>query len=96
MNLENLIAVKSIASHYELEIIFFENLNDLGIIEIITVNEEYYLEHDMIIKVEKVIRIHKDLDINTEGIAVVLNLLEKIDMLEQELNAAKNSLRLYH
>jgi hypothetical protein len=41
------------------------------------------------------IRIHKELDINTEGIDVVFNLLQKIDTLQNELISTKNRLRLY-
>lgn len=96
MNLENLTTVHSLASQYEVAIAFFENLGELGLIEVIAIDETYYVHHDTIFKVEKIIRIHKDLDINLEGIDVVLNLLDKIETLQQELIAAQNSLRVHH
>ena len=96
MNLENLTTIHSLASQYEVAITFFESLGDLGLIEVITIDETYYVHHDNIFKVEKIIRIHKDLEVNLEGIDVVLNLLDRIETLQQELTAATNSLRLHH
>lgn len=96
MNLENLTTVHSLASQYDVTITFFEVLDELGLIEVITVNENHYIHHDNIFKVEKIIRIHKDLELNLEGIDVVLNLLDKIETLQQELIATKNSLRLHY
>ncbi len=41
------------------------------------------------------IRIHHQLKVNTEGIDVVFNLLQKVDDLRNELNTVRNRLRLY-
>lgn len=95
MNAENLISLSQLCSQYNLEISFFHNLNDIGLLEFIEVEEAYYLDPDKISDVEKIIRIHHDLNINIEGIDVVFNLLEKIDDLQNELTAVKNRLRIY-
>ena len=44
---------------------------------------------------EKIVRLHNELNVNLEGIDVVFNLLEKERKLRKELNAVKNRLRLY-
>ncbi|MFT7364613.1 MAG: hypothetical protein ACI9UV_002823, partial [Algoriphagus sp.] len=41
---------------------------------------------------EKVLRLHKELDVNLEGIDVILNLLGKVESLQMELNLAKQRL----
>jgi hypothetical protein len=41
------------------------------------------------------IRLHHELNVNAEGIDVVLNLLEKEMQLRQEVISLKNKLRLY-
>ena len=41
------------------------------------------------------IRIHRELNVNIEGIDVVFNLLNKVDVLQSEINAVRNRLRLY-
>ena len=46
-------------------------------------------------EIEKMIRMHQELDVNIEGIDVVFNLLQKIDSLQKELANVRNRLRLY-
>jgi len=43
----------------------------------------------------KNLRLHNELNVNLEGIDVVLNLLKKKRVLRDEVNALKNRLRLY-
>lgn len=95
MNKEKLIQVNQLCTHYQVEMSLFSDLHEFGIIKIITIEDSYFIQEDKITVVEKVIRMHKDLNINLEGIDTVLNLLEKISALQTELNTVKNRLRLY-
>lgn len=95
MNLEKLIPITELCSHYEVEVSFFTNLNEMGLVQIKTVETTPYIESDSIFEVEKMIRMHQDLAVNTEGIDVVFNLLQKIDALQNEVTTLKNRLRLY-
>lgn len=95
MSLENFIPVNTLCTHYKVELSFFDNLNAIGLIEIQTVEEMQYVHRDSIYDIEKMIRMHQDLDVNIEGIDVVLNLLQKIDALKKEIHAVRNRLRLY-
>ena len=67
----------------------------MGLLEVKTIEETQYIHTDAIYEIEKMIRIHQELDINTEGLDVVFNLLQKIDALQNELISTKNRLRLY-
>jgi hypothetical protein len=95
MSLENFIPVNTLCTHYKVELSFFDNLNAIGLIEIQTVEEMKYVHQDSIYDIEKMIRMHQDLDVNIEGIDVVLNLLQKIDALKKEIHTVRNRLRLY-
>ena len=95
MSLENFIPVNTLCTHYKVELSFFDNLNAIGLIEIQTVEEMQYVHRDSIYDIEKMIRMHQDLDVNIEGIDVVLNLLQKIDALKKEIHTVRNRLRLY-
>ncbi|MFV8367230.1 chaperone modulator CbpM [Flavobacterium sp. XS1P27] len=95
MNIENLIAIPALCTHYKVELSFFNNLSEMGLLEVKTIEETQYIHPDAIYEIEKMIRIHQELDINTEGIDVVFNLLQKIDALQNELISTKNRLRLY-
>jgi hypothetical protein len=74
---------------------FFSSLNEIGLIQITNIEESNYIHQDKINDIEKIIRIHRDLEINIEGIDIAFNLLQKIDELENELNTLKNRLRIY-
>jgi len=95
MNTENFIPINILCQHYKLEISFFDNLNENGLIEIQLVDEIQYVHKDSIYEIEKIVRMHKDLDVNIEGIDIVLNLLQKIDALQTELHKVRNRLLLY-
>ena len=95
MNMKNLIPIHELCTHYEVEISFFSNLNEIGLIEIKTIESSQYIDSDSVYEIEKIVRMHQELDVNIEGIDVVFNLLQKIDTLQKELTALKNRLNLY-
>jgi hypothetical protein len=95
MNIENLIPLPTLCAHYEVELSFFGNLDEMGLIEIKTIEQTQYIHQDNIYEIEKMIRMHHELEVNIEGIDVVFNLLQKIDALQNELVTVKNRLRLY-
>lgn len=95
MNTENFIPLETLCSHYKVELSFFSNLNEIGLIEIQMVEQIQYIHQDSIYEIEKMIRMHQELDVNLEGIDVVFNLLQKIDSLKNELTAVRNRLRLF-
>ena len=95
MNEEKLILINHLCTNYQVEMSLFSELHDFGIIEILTIENSYFIHEDKISVVEKVVRMQKDLHINLEGIDTVLNLLDKINDLKSELNTVKNRLRLY-
>lgn len=95
MNTENLIPLNQLSSHYQVEFSFFNELNEIGLIEINTIEQSQYVHVDSLKEIEKIIRIHHELDINIEGIDVVFNLLNKIEDLQNEINSVRNKLSLY-
>lgn len=93
--MENLIPIPILCAHYEVEMSFFTNLNEMGLLEIKTIETSQYIDSDAVYEIEKMVRMHQELDVNIEGIDIVFNLLQKIDVLQNELTALKNTLRLY-
>lgn len=95
MSIENFIPLHKLCELYKVEMSFFSSLNEIGLIQITAIEESQYIHKDKIIDIEKMIRMHRDLEINIEGIDIAFNLLQKIDELENELNSIKNRLRIY-
>lgn len=95
MKIEDLVLIETLSKHYDIEVTFFSSLDELGLIQITTIKSIGYIHHNQIQNLEKMIRMHHDLEINIQGIDAAFNLLNKIDVLQKELQIAKNRLRLY-
>ena len=95
MKMENFIPLNQLSSYYEVELSFFINLSEIGLIEITMIDQAEYVHESNVERIERIIRMHNDLQVNPEGIDVVFNLLQKIEDLQEELRSAKNRLRLY-
>jgi hypothetical protein len=95
MSLENVIPLQQLCTYYKVEMSFFTKLNEFGLIEIITIEKCLFIEKEKTSDLEKIIRLHNELDINLEGIDTIFNLLEKVRNLQSELLSTKNRLRLY-
>ena len=95
METENLILVEQICTHHNIETSFVDALQAFGLIEVVVLENNRYLSNEQLRDLEKMMRLHYDLDINMEGIDVISHLLKRIDSLQQELKVTKNKLRLY-
>ena len=95
MKTNNLILIEQLCIHHNIEFSFINALQEFGLIEVIIIEDNKYLENEKIKDVEKMIRLHFELDINMEGIDAISNLLQQIENLQKELISSKNKLRLY-
>jgi len=95
MNPKNFIPLNKLCTHYKVEMSFFNNLKDIGLIEIKTIEQSQCVHQNEIYDIEKMVRMYHELEVNIEGIDIVLNLLQKIEALQNELISVKNRLRSY-
>ncbi|CAM4430977.1 chaperone modulator CbpM [Flavobacterium terrigena] len=95
MESQELIIVDVFCQEYQIEINLINDLESFGLIEVIVHNDNKYLDKNQLVHVEKIIRLHNDLNINKEGIEIILNLLEKENQLLSEIKYLKNRLGLY-
>ena len=95
MSNKNLIQIREFCLYHEIENTFITELHNYGLIKIIIQEEDEYLEPEQLPTVEKMIRLHYDLKINLEGIDAIAHLLNRIELLQQNLIASQNKLRLY-
>lgn len=95
MSTINYIEINQLCNHYELEVTFFQKLNEYGLIELEVVGELTCIDEEQLENLEKMLRLHRDLEINIEGIDTILHLLKRIDTLQNELLVTKSRLRLF-
>ncbi len=92
---KDLISFDNICSYYSVESEFLSALQQMDLIEVVQIHENRYIHDDELTKLEKYIRMNKDLDINTEGIQVITGLLEQIRSLQRELDRLKSLVNWY-
>jgi hypothetical protein len=94
-NTSSYISIANLCTHYQIEISFFNALEEVGLLEITVIEQIPCLHQDYIGDLEKIIGFHHHLNINIEGIDAIFNLLNKIENLQQELQSTKNRLAVY-
>jgi hypothetical protein len=92
---QDLILIETLCFHYKIEISFIKDLENIGLIKIETFENNKFIHQDKINDLEKMIRLHHELNVNIEGIDIVFNLLQKEVQLKEKVNALKSRLRLY-
>jgi hypothetical protein len=95
MGNENLIAVSEFCTAHQIEITFIESLAQQGLITIENVNEQLSIQDTQLPSLEKMVRLHYDLEINLEGIETIFHLLERIETLQHEMDELKKRIGLY-
>jgi len=95
MKTDNFISIETFCYNYQVEFSFIHTLNEYGLVEITTIDEEEFLPKEKINEVEKMIRLHHELGINMEGIDVIHNLLIRLSILQNEINRLKNRINFY-
>lgn len=79
---------------YNIEITFFDELADSGLLNIQTENEIRYLMYEDLPNFERFTNWHYDLDINLPGLEVIHDMLKKLEDLRQKNRELMNRLSL--
>ncbi len=92
---KDLIAKEEYCIHNNIEVTFIDRLHEYGLIEIRSVEQRHFIHCDELQELEKFTRLHYELDINMEGIDVIVHLLDRMKTLQQEIQTLKNQLHVY-
>lgn len=95
MRNEHLIPADQFCNQHNIEYSFINLLHENGLIEITTVGETSFIPEERLSELEKLIRLHYELEINLEGIEAITHLLQRIQDLQEELRMLRNRLRRY-
>ena len=95
METPHLIPADEFCTHHKVEYSFINSLQQFGLIEITTIEENRFIDTENLTELEKFVRLHYDLEINLEGIEAITYLLEKVKSLQHEINFLRNKLSLY-
>lgn len=95
MESQHLIPAAAFCVHYNIEVSLLHRLQDYGLLQVTTMNETLFIDADALADAEKIIHLHQDLDINFEGIDVILQLLKRLEQTQTEVALLRNKLRLH-
>lgn len=95
MEPEQFIKAEDFCASHQIEYSFIRSLTEYGLIEIKAIEEKELIPESELTKLEKLVRLHYDLQINLEGIDAITNLLELINNVQEENRVLRNKLRLY-
>ncbi len=90
-----LIPAKVFCASHAIEQSFIQTLYESGLIDITFIEEDPFVPAAQLEQLERIVRLYFEMDINVEGIETIVHLLHRIHLLQQEMNAVKNRLRLY-
>ncbi|WP_051907846.1 chaperone modulator CbpM [Flavimarina sp. Hel_I_48] len=94
MKTEALILAETFCSSHEIEFTYIYTLRDHGFIDLIEEQETVFIKPEELPKLEQIMRFNRDLHINLEGIDVIMNLLNKIQGLQEEKRTLKNRVNI--
>ena len=86
----NLIATTDICTYHEVEYTFISSLSEAGLVELKVVNKTTYIPESELQKLERMIRLHNELEINVAGIEAITHLLERIEQMQEEMRRLRN------
>lgn len=95
MQTDELILAEEFCSHYQVEYSFINDLQQFGLIEVTSVETGHYIPQNQLQKLEQMMRLHYDLNINLEGIDAIAHLLDRVKNMQNEITNLKNRLKLY-
>lgn len=92
---EDVIIVEEYAMQSHVDVQFIDRLREYGLIEIRLEQQLQYIPFNQLPLLEKYTRLHYDLDINLEGIEAISHLLNRVEMMQKEMENMRSLLRLY-
>ncbi len=95
MENKELLLAEDCCANYNVEYNFLEMLQQHDLIEIKSISKQQFLHVDALKKLERMLRLYYDLNINIEGIEAINNLLLRIKNQQQEIVYLKNKLKIY-
>jgi len=91
----NFISVDDFCGHYKVEVNFIKSLEEYGLIKTKSIKKTIFIKADDLTGLERYIRLHKELDINMEGLHAVSHLLNQLELLQRKVDALNNEINYY-
>lgn len=95
MPAEQLILVSEFCAHHSLDVHFVYLLEQRGTIQTILVEQSVYLPNDQVGRLEKLVRLHRELAVHADDLDIIANLLERLEDVQEQVVRLQNRLAFY-
>ena len=95
MQSEDMILVSEFCIHHNIDRSLIYSFHESGLVEITTIEEKIFMPASQLIHLEKLVRLHHEMDINLEGIETISYLLQRINDMQKQIQMLSNTLRAY-
>jgi len=95
MQNEDMVLASEFCVHHSIELSFITALKENELIEIVLVDDQMFVPASQLARLEKIVRLHFELDINLEGIETIIHLLDRIQTMQEDITRLNNRLRAY-
>ena len=95
MKTEEMVLANEFCLHHKIEMSFITSLKESGLIDIMTIEEKIFVPVNQLHQLEKMMRMHYEMDINIEGVETVTFLLQRMHTMQQQITQLTNRLLIY-
>ena len=95
METSEFIGIRKFCVNYGIEESFVFELQEFEVIQIKLVDDEPHISELDLPILEKMIRMHQELEINPQGLQAIYHLLEKVSDLQEEVLSLRRSLNRF-
>jgi hypothetical protein len=92
---QHLITLNDFCVYHRAEQNFITSLHDAGLVEVTVIDKTKYIPESQLQRLERILRLHDDLEINLPGIEAIFHLLERMEQLQHDRQHLLNRLRNY-
>lgn len=89
------ISIIEFCNCHHIEVSFINSLSEYGLIQTVVIDNNEYIEQERIRDLERIMRLHYDLEINMQGIDAINHLLDRVSQLQNEVRILQNRLRRF-
>ncbi|MDQ4142117.1 MAG: chaperone modulator CbpM [Bacteroidota bacterium] len=90
----NYIAIEEFCQHHGVEVRLIQEFADFGLVQLHTTQNRQVVPASEVRQLERMLRLALDLDLNPEGIDVLLNMRQELQRLRRKTQRLQNRLRL--
>ncbi|MFD2518200.1 chaperone modulator CbpM [Salinimicrobium flavum] len=95
MDPKEYISVTEFCEYNHIQYSFINSLSEYGLLSVTIIEENEYIDHEQVRELEKMMRLHYDLEINLQGIDAINHLLNRVSEMQNEIRLLRNRLKRF-